>query len=487
MNYNIRIIKTGSDRKAVQVINYFKRKTIILKHIGSGNGSSELDLLKKKAVNWIAAEINQKGLFHKSPESQFKDRYRYLGFTYMYAYEFLEKIYFKFNFHKFFSEIFKDLVLARILEPASKKSSLEFLLKFLDKDHSLNALYKTITKYDQKTKDHLEKEIVEVAKKEFGFDFSFVLYDVTTLYFESFKDDQFKRAGFSKDNKSNQPQIVIGLIVSKEGFPINYQIFRGNTFEGNTFLPTILDFKKRHDITSLTIVADSAMFSKINLEHLAESGLNYIVAARLANLKQEILKTINRKIKRIDRSSIRLEDLIVDYSSKRYNKDRKDLDKQIEKARKYLNQETFRSSHIKYLKYENSQGSLNEELILKNTKLLGLKGYITNLKLSNRKIINYYHNLYKIEHAFRIAKSDLEARPIYHFKEESIKNHILICFLALTISIYLELKNKISIYKIVDTLKDITDGKILDKYSNRIIYERKKMSNEAQKLEKLSY
>lgn len=487
MDYKVRTTKTGSGKKAVQVVSYFKRKTIILNHIGSGDNPSEIAMLKKEATSWIENEINKQGLFRKSSEDQFRENYEYLGFIYRYGYQFLERIYLKFNFHKLLNELFKDLVLVRILEPGSKKNNLEFLSEFTDKEHSLNSLYKQITKYDDDIKDELEKAIIVVAKKEFSFDFSFVLYDVTTLYFESFKDDEFKKVGFSKDNKSNQPQVVIGLIVTKEGFPISYQVFKGNTFEGNTFLPIILDFKNRHDISSLTVVADSAMLSKVNLETLVASGLNYIVGARLASGKRDLIEKIDERMKRQNGESIRLGDLIVEYSSTRYLKDKKELDKQVEKAKKYLYQEILNNPRIKYLKYENTKSSLNADLIKKNTKLLGLKGYTTNLSLGNKEIVDYYHNLHKVEHAWRIAKSDLEARPVYHYKEESIKNHILICFLALAISSYLELKNKISIARVVHILKDVTDAKILDRNSGEVIFQRKKVSEQAKVLENLSY
>jgi transposase len=327
-----------------------------------------------------------------------------------------------------------------------------------------------------------------VAQREFGFDFSFVLYDVTTLYFESFKNDEFKRTGFSKDNKHNQPQIVIGLVVTKQGFPIHYEVFKGNTFEGNTFLPCILDFKKKHNVTSLTVVADSAMLSKINMEKLVENGLNYIIASRLANLKESLINTIDQEIEHVDGANIRIDNLIVDYSSKRYLKDKMDLDKQVEKAKLHLNRETEKITNIKYLKNDKAIQYLNQELIDKNTKLLGLKGYVTNLtKESNEEIIIFYRNLVKIEHAFRIAKSDLEARPIYHHKEESIKNHMLICFVALTMSVYLEIKNKNSIANIVEILKSITDAKILNKISKEIILNRVPNYGETKDLEKLSY
>lgn len=482
----MRTTKTSSGKTAVQIICYARRKTNVIKHIGSADTEDELKILKEQAKIWIEDETAKNGLFKE--EDNFHKFYQYLGFTYSYAYEFLERIYHKFNFHDHLSELFKDLIIARILKPGSKKDTLEFLGTFLNKQHSENILYKVITKHDAKLKEALEKEIVCRAQKDFGFDFSFVLYDVTTLYFESFKSDEFKLPGFSKDHKHNQPQIVIGLIVTKEGFPISYEIYKGNTFEGSTFLPGILDFKKRHNIASLTVVADSAMLSKQNLDKLLESGLNYIISSRLANLKGSLIGQIDTQLKRTDGESIRIDNLIVDYSRKRYAKDKRELDKQVEKAKTYLNTETKKIANIKYLKNDKVKQQLNQELIDKNTKLLGLKGYVTNLiKESNQGIINFYHNLVKIEHAFRIAKSDLEARPIYHHKEESIKNHILICFLALAISVYLELKNRRSIESIIEELKSITDAKILNKGTNKIIFDRIRDCGKVKELENLSY
>lgn len=486
MDFKIRTTKTKSGKVAVQVINFLNRKTNVLKHIGSSDKEADILALKEQAKIWIKDEMNSKGLFKK--EDNFHEHYQYLGFLYSYAYEFLERIYNKFNFNNHLSVLFKDLIIARILEPKSKRDSLEFLEIFLNKVHSENILYKTIVKYDEKVKDKIEKETVGAAKTEFGFDFSFVLYDVTTLYFESFKEYAFQKPGFSKDHKHNQPQIVIGLVVTKEGFPISYRIFKGNISEGNTFLTCILDFKKKYNILSLTVVADSAMLSKQNMDSLVSCGLNYIIASRLANLKESLINTIDKNIPRVDGKNIRVGNLIVDYSSKRYTKDKAELDKQVSKAKLKMNVKTEKITNIRYLKNDKTAQYLNQELIDKNTKLLGLKGYVTNLtKESNIEIVNYYHNLVKIEHAFRIAKSDLEARPIYHHKEESIKNHMLICFVALSISVYLEIKNKRSIHSIVEDLKSITDAKILNKISNKILLDRVPACGKVRDLEKLSY
>lgn len=487
MNYSICTCKTKKGAFAVQVIYFHKRKTIIAKHVGSSCDTSCIEALYNQAKNWIQNQKDMYGLFNQADDERLLEQFEYLGFQYFYAYEFITRIFEKFNFHKHTHTYFKDLVFARIIEPQSKRSSVAFLQEFLGIHHSIDHIYHSLNKYQEKTKINLEKEVIRIAKQEFKFDFSFVLYDVTTLYFESFKDDEFKRAGFSKDNKSNQPQVVVGLMVTPEGFPLSYEVFKGNVFEGNTFLPILKAFKETHGAKEITVIADSAMFSKINLESLEQHNLNYIIGARLGSLKKEIQDNIHKQMKCEDHYSIRIGDLIVDYSSKRYIKDKKDLDKQIEKAKRYVNSESLQNPRIKYLKTENLKNTLNQDLIDKNTKLCGLKGYVTNLNRPNSEIIDYYHNLHRVEHAWRIAKSDLEARPIFHHKEESIRNHILICYLALTISIYLELKNKQSIQEIVHLLKQVTDAKIMNKKTGRVFLTRTSKTSSVVDMEILSY
>lgn len=481
MNFKIREVKTGSGKTAVQVYVITKRKTVILKHIGSAKDQKEIESLKEEARNWIEIETNIRGLFQLNQDS-FTKYYQYLGFSYRFAYEFLDRVFSNFNFNKHTKKIFKDLVVAQILEPSSKRQNLLFLERFFEIKYNLSNLYTYLSVYDSTLKDNLEKEAIWIAKKHFSFDFSFVLYDVTTLYFESFKNDEFKRPGFSKDNKHHQPQIVIGLIVTREGFPVHYEVFKGNTFEGHTFLPILLDFKNKYTVKNITVVADSAMFAKLNFDKLKENGINYIVGARLLNQKKEILNQIKDRLAKVREASIRIDDLIVEYSIERYKKDKREMEKQVEKAKQYENAKTRKITKLKYLKNDRTRYFIDQELIDKNTRLLGLKGYITNLNLPNIEVINYYHNLFKVEHAFRIAKSDLEMRPIYHFKENSIKNHILICFVCLAISVYLELKNRKSIKNIVKLLKNVTDAKIFNRKTGKVFHTRSEIEGETRDL-----
>ena len=478
MNYKIRQVRTKSKSVAIQVFQIVNRKSKVLKHIGSGKTEDEIQNLKEQAQNWINLNTEDVKLFKFSEDKDpYFSNYKFLGSKCNYAYEFLNKVICKFQFEKHLNKLIKDLLVIQILEPSSKRQNILNLEKYFGIKYDLSKLYRLLSKFDNDLKILIEKEVITFAKKEYAFDFNFVLYDVTTLYFESFKNDEFKRPGFSKDHKHNQPQIVLGLITTKEGFPIHYEVFDGNTFEGNTFLPIILDFKKQHSIKTLTVVADAAMLSKINLDKLKENQINYIIGARLANQKQIILDHIQKKIQRIDKFSIRVNELIVEYKEDRYKKDKLEMEKQIDRAKRNLSS-TTKIQNLKFVKNDKVKRYLDEDLVDKQIKLLGLKGYISNLNLENAEIINYYHNLFKIEHAFRIAKSDLEIRPIFHFKKNTILNHIFISFMCLVISTYLELKNHKSIKQITTLLKEITDAEILNLKTNKVIIDRKKVQVE---------
>jgi transposase len=222
-------------------------------------------------------------------------------------------------------------------------------------------------------------------------------------------------------------------------------------------------------------VADAAMISTENVQQLTQNNINYIVGARLGNIAAKLLDTIDKKISREDGRSIRIETdnsyLICSYSSVRYRKDLYEMNKQIEKAKQVIEQPS-KSKKLKFTQSKGEQIMLNDALIEKTRKLLGIKGYYTNLnesKADNATVIKRYHELYRIEQAFRISKSDLQTRPIFHYKEQPIKLHILICFIALVVSKHIELRTGISIRKFVDESKKIVDGEILNKITNKTV------------------
>ena len=362
----------------------------------------------------------------------------------------------------------------RIFEPASKLRSLELLEQFFGICHSRKTYYK-IAPNCINLKNLVEQKVVNFAKTHYSFNFDILFYDVTTLYFETFEEDDLRMNGFSKDNKSQQPQILIALMVSKEGFPIAYEIFSGNTFEGHTIIPVIKGFIERNGVRDFTVVADAAMISSENIKLLIQNNINYIVGARLGNISSELIDFIDKNLDRQDGKSIRIKTengyLICSYSSVRYRKDKYEMEKQIEKAKQVIT----KPSKIKKIKFIQAKGQtieLNKFLIEKTQKLLGIKGYYTDLEASvtdNKTIIERYHELYKIEQNFRISKNDLQTRPIFHFKEQPIKLHILICFMALVISKHIELQTEMSIRKFLNESKKVIDGEIINHITNKIV------------------
>jgi len=471
----IRVVKTASNGKAVQVVRYHQNKRVIMHHIGSAHSEAALNDLLLLAEDWIKDFSNQLSIFpDENPNKLLHlNHSSFVGVKYRFFYQQIRALQHQFGLGDL-PALLNDLVAIRIFEPASKLRSLELMEQFFGISQSRKTYYK-IAPQCIELKEKVEEKVVGFAKAHYGFNYQLVFYDVTTLYFETFEEDDLRKNGFSKDNKSQQPQILIALMVSKEGFPIAYEVFSGNTFEGHTFIPSIHNFIKKNEVEDLTVVADAAMISTENMKQLVLNKINYIVGARLGNISNSMLDNIDKSINREDGKSIRIKTeygyLICSYSSVRYRKDKYEMDKQIEKARQVI-EKPSKSKKLKFTQTDGMKISLNQTLIEKTQKLLGLKGYYTNLETSvadNLTIIQRYHELYRIEQAFRITKNDLQTRPIFHFKEQPIKLHILICFMALALSKHIELKTGISIRKFIDESKKIVDGEILNQITNKVV------------------
>lgn len=470
----IRVVKTASNAKAVQVVRYQQNKRIILHHLGSAHSEEDLNKLKVLAEEWIKDYSQQLSIFpDKSPNKLLHLNYStFIGVKYRFFYQQISTLLDKLGLD-ILPALLRDLAIIRIFEPASKLRSLELLNQYFGISHNRKTFYK-IAPQCIEVKETVEQKAVDFAKAYYAFNYDLLFYDVTTLYFETFQEDKLRKNGFSKDNKSQQPQILIALMVSKEGFPIAYEIFSGNTFEGHTIIPVIKNFIKRNGIKDFTVVADAAMISTENVQQLIQNNINYIVGARLGNIPAKLLDTIDKSISREDGRSIRIKTdngyLICSYSSVRYRKDLYEMNKQIDKAKQVI-EKPSKSRKLKFTQSKGEQIMLNDALIEKTKKLLGIKGYYTNLEettVNNATIMERYHELYRIEQAFRISKSDLQTRPIFHYKEQPIKLHILICFIALIASKHIELITEISIRKFVDESKKVVDGEILNQITNKM-------------------
>lgn len=494
----LRTTKNSSGSTAVQVVRYDDRRTVIVRHIGSARTLEDISHLKEEAIRWIETETEQSSLFPEGISSKRfldLDTCRYLGFRYSLAHDVLMDIADQLQLTKMNDRLLLDLVIMRIIEPASKVRSLELLKTYFGIHYARSRLYRDLRKIVG-YKSTFERLAVSFAHEELCSDLSFVLYDVTTLYFESFSADELRKPGFSKDNKAQQPQIVIGLLVDLAGFPLAYEIFEGNTFEGHTMIPVLEQFARLHGVTTSIVVGDAAMLSRSNIQELERRGFFYIVGARLANASSGLIAQTSRELQQRDEATIRIPtimghgDLVCSFSAKRFRKDSLEMERQIAKAKKLITigQPGKRAKFVKRADGKDSY-ILDETLMAKAKLLLGVKGYYTNVpreRLDDEGIIARYHDLWHVEQSFRMTKSDLVARPIFHRKKDAIKAHMLICFMALAMGKTMELKTGLSLRRIVHILKSVTDARIVDEVTKREFTLRSELSKEVRfLLEKL--
>jgi transposase len=270
---------------------------------------------------------------------------------------------------------------------------------------------------------------------------------------------------------------VLGLLVAKQGYPLAYEIFEGKKFEGHTMMPILNTFKEKYKIPELLVVADAGLLSKENIRQLTENGYKYILGARLKSsseaIKQAVLslKLSNGESRMIAINS--LEKLIVSYSDKRSIKDAFNRKRGIEKLQSQITSGKLGKKNInnrgynRFLKIENEVNiSLDENKVNEDMAWDGLKGYITNTDLSKDEIIDNYKHLWQIEKAFRVSKTDLKVRPIYHRIPRRIEAHICITFAAY--KIYKELERQLKLKqsdlspeKAIEIAKTINQIKII--------------------------
>lgn len=464
----VRRVKTKSGATAIQVGFYQGKRFILHKHLGSAKEPGKIRELENMAAAYIQAHSSQLP-FNFNPASEevlYKRGIRSQASRLTTAYDYLEKVYRRVGFDELASEVVKHLVMLRVLEPASKIQSVYLLKKYFGVEYKKTTVFRQLNQAIE-LKDQAVELAIKYARQYLGFDFSLVFYDVTTLYFETHQSDDFRLNGFSKDNKINQPQILVGLVVNHTGFPVYYELFPGNTFEGHTIIPLVLALKVKYSIGQLTVVADAGMLSEDNLSALETNQIDYIVGARIKKLRLEQIRSVAELLNHTHGKLIRQGGLIWEYSSQRAKKDKADNDRQVHKAEYLLShpaQILRRSSFITPV--PNKHLSLNQETIAKHRLLEGIKGYRTNItNLPDQLLVNRYKDLWHIEQSFRIAKSDLQARPIYHRKETAIRCHLLVVFMALCLTKIIEREKQTSIQKVIEELKDLWTVTLIDDIS----------------------
>ena len=483
----VRVVKTGSANLAVQVVYRVHGRTKVVKHLGTSHNDDELDTLKRKAEIYIENNLGIVPLFpeyssniRRQKTSQLLASLEFVISRHNLIYETLLSWYTHLGFSQIPHPLLRDLAIVRLIEPASKLKSVEFLARHFGINYSLTKVYRELPKLA--THQELAEQIaVQYATTNYNFSFSIVFYDVSTLYFESFTESDLQKCGFSKDHKHGQPQVVIGLLVNELGFPIAYSLFEGNTFEGHTILPVLKKLCVKHKIKTLTVVADAGMLSTKNIEDIMVSGYSYIVGARLGKTSLEKARELHDFFDHNPGhggyfiESSKFGTFVANYSAGRAKKDKHDREKQLEKAKTKIKGKTATKATKFVQVTKKASYALNSNLIEKAELMEGIKGYYTNLDLNTiepEMVISRYHDLWHVEKAFRMAKTDLMARPIYHFKKESIKAHLLVVFLSLCMGRALEITTNQSIARTIAMLwevEDITlvDRKTSDSYTKR--------------------
>ncbi len=469
----VRRKKNSSGTSSIQVLEKSGCSNRLVKTFGVSSNESELRRLELEARMWIDEQkgpsmfeyegvpvinnasdydaifesLDQQDLILAGPEMVYGRLFDKIGYS---------KVQTRDN------ELFRNLVVTRLYKPGSKLRTLQYIAYFMNKFYDSDYIYRYLDELCHRKRDSVSEEAreksgvkwqveritYEQTKSVLGGNISVVFYDTTTLYFES-REDDLRVPGWSKDGKSSNPQVVLGLLVASGGNPIGYEIHKGNQYEGDTLLPIIKKLQKRFDFDKPIVIADAGLLNKTNIRSLEEDGYEYILGGRIKTLNESKKKEIlDKKLKHGEITGIALEPgrrMVVTMSDERAKKNAADRDKGIKRLEKRfktqsLTKETINSrGYNKFLSIEGeAKVVIDYTKIEYDAKFDGLKGYVTNCSLPDKDIIENYRYLFMIERAFRMNKTDLDIRPMYHRLFNRIEAHICICFTAYTIMLELE-------------------------------------------------
>ena len=460
--------KSGSTSVRIMRKVHGKRKCV--KVMGCSSDVDEIGLLVKRGNRWIEEHQRSVPLFEFDDEAVAYDKVlaslrqsqlRLVGPELVYGTLFDRIGYDRVKTSN--DALFRALVVTRLYHPGSKLRTAEYMERFMHQSYSSDAIYRFLDELCTRDKTaeqvreakdesigvkwQVEQVAFEHTKAVMGGQVTVAFYDTSTLYFESQEDD-VRVPGYSKDGKNENPQVVLGLLVGTGGNPIGYELHKGNQYEGTTLLPIVKKLEKRFNLSHPIVVADSGLLSAKNIEQLEEEGYEYIIGARVRSMskadKEAVLKLA---LKDGEMTSLTIKDRrhVISMSAKRAKKDARDREKGIKRLEKrFANGKITKASvnNRGYNRFLTLQGettvTIDQDKIAEDVRLDGLKGYVTNSKIKDKEIVENYRNLSFIERAFRMNKTDLAIRPIYHRLFNRIEAHVCICFTAYTILLELE-------------------------------------------------
>ena len=445
---------------SVEVVDKKNGKNIVLKRLGTSRDELELRSLERKAQQWIDDQRGMKLPFTWEKDDVISDfmstlansQVKVHGPELVYG-----SLYDQIGYSAIGDDMFRHLVVCRLFNPGSKLKTMDYLWRYLHVSVSRHKIYSFIDRLSPAEGSGLKHQVEQISYaqtlKVLGGKVGVVFYDMTTLYFEASDEDDLRLCGFSKEGRHRNPQIFLGLLVAMGGNPIGYEIFEGNIHESQTLIPMVESLAGRFGFERPVIIADSGLLSKKNIDALDEAGYQYILGARPKNDSAEVKKRIlsmglkDGQVRSFVRKDGRR--IVVSMSDARASNDAKNRRDGLKRLEKRLGAGRLTKKNINnrgYNKYLHMEGemriSIDYDKFNADAEWDGIKAYVTNSKLPPKTIVANYHNLWFIERAFRMNKTDLRIRPIYHRLRNRIEGHICICFTAYTIMLELERRIK---------------------------------------------
>ncbi len=455
----VRRKKNRSGTTSVIVVDKSSGKFTELKTIGVASEEAEIQGLMSQGREWIAGYGGQQTIDFERKDERLKEEeaaitehvLSHIVKTSLHCPQIIiDKVYDRIGFNAIKDDVLRKLVVSRICSPMSKKATVDYLRRHFKEDLGLQRIYRYLDKLYKKQQERVQEISVNHTKSLFGGSMGILFYDVTTLYFETTEKDELRDNGFSKDGKNSNPQVVLGLLVSKGGYPLSYSLFNGSQYEGYTMIPIVEDFIHRFNLGSdFIVIADAGLMNAKNIRMLRDGGYKYIIGARIkkesGDIKEAIITTEHKNGVFKDIPYPDGDRLIVGYSDERAKKNAYDRKQGIERLRKRYAKGTITKADInkrgynKFLAISSDIAvAIDEDKIAEDQVWDGLKGYKTNTNLTPEEVYQEYQNLWNVERSFRIVKGTLEVRPVFHFTPKRIEAHVCICFVAL--KVYKELE-----------------------------------------------
>ena len=467
----VRTVRTSSGAVAVQVVWKSSRGSRDIEHLGSAHTDAEVELLKAVATQRIAAGQDQLPLEVGAPQepSALEITCSRMGRLL----DAIAAVYHQLGFDQACGKdvVFEQLVTARIIEPTSKQDAARVLAEAGVRALSYRTVKRRLRGYAKpEWRDRLSGACAATAQLGPS---ALILYDVTTLWFETDTGDGFREPGFSKERRLD-PQITVGLLTDVTGMPLMIDAFEGNRAETKTIIPLVQRFVSAHGIAGVTVVADAGMMSEANLAEIEDAGWSFVIGGKLPEVPYVIKQwrqdnpdlepangtTLTQPVIMGPKADQRRRTTIYQYKTDRARRGVHGIQQQVAKAE----QAVAGQAAIKRNRFVTLTGgtrTVNRDLEAKARALAGWKPYVTNIVDADPAwVIGAYHHLWRIEHAFRMSKHDLRARPVYHHKHESIDANLAVVFAALAISHRIEVRTGWTIKKFVRTLRRYRTVKI---------------------------